>query len=211
MQKLWIYGAGGHGRVVYDVVSAMEEFFVSGFIDDDKARGGKAFIGHELITDIQNIKQIDDELNIVNLFIAIGDNASREEIAVQNNHYKYPVLMHPTAVIGKDVKIGCGTIVMPGSVIESGAEIGEHCIINNGSIIGHCSVIEDFCHIGGNSVVCGEVSVGKSSMIGIGSCITPQIKIGVHCMLGAGSVITRDVPDEAKMFGNPARNIKNFS
>lgn len=210
MKHLWVYGAGGHARVVYDVVSSMKEYFILGFIDDDKSRRDEVFIGCDLKNSIPDEKKRLQDSKSFNLFVAIGDNVQREKIAEQNSDYTFPILIHPTAVIGREVKIGHGTIIMPGAVIESRAKIGRHCIINNGAIIGHCSDIKDYCHISGNSVVSGEVIVGKYSLVGIGSCITPQTKIGMNCILGAGSVVTRDVPDAAKMFGNPARNISNF-
>jgi acetyltransferase EpsM len=211
MQKLWVYGAGGHARVMYEVINASGVYDIIGFIDDDETRTGEIYLGFELITNIQKFVVRNKKENVRNMFIAIGDNTMRERVANQMVSYQFPVVIHSSAVVSKDAKIGSGTVIMPGAIIEPQVNIGEHSIVNTGAIIGHSSNIGDFCHIAGNSIISGEVTVGKASFVAIGSCVTPQITIGNHCIIGAGSVITRDVPNGAKMFGNPARNIEKYT
>jgi len=210
MQKLWMYGAGGHAKVIYEIIEACTDFDVVGFFDDNKQRSGEEFIGYQLITDISSFETINKDLNVSKLFLSIGDNVIREKIAGRMLNFEFPIIVHSSAVVGRDIKIGCGTVVMPGVVIEPGVVIGEHCIINNGAIIGHGSRIGDFCHISGNAVVSGEVVVGKSTLVAIGACITPQVNVGEQCIIGAGAVISRNIPDGATMLGNPARNMVNF-
>jgi len=210
MKKIWVYGAGGHARVVYELIESSKAFEVVGFIDDDETRAGEVFLDYELITNMSNFEKANSEINVGNVFLAIGNDEMREKIAVKIKNYEFPTVIHSTAIISSEVNIGCGTVIMPGVVIEPGVNIGEHCIINNGAIIGHGSRIGDFCHISGNAVVSGEVVVGKGSLVAIGSCITPQVNVGEYCIIGAGSVISRNVPDGAKMMGNPARNIGKY-
>jgi len=205
-----MYGAGGHARVIFEIIKTCGTFKVTGFIDDDEGRSGENFLGYELITNFLKYETTNRDLNVSNMFLSIGDNVTRERIAGKMKNYEFPTVVHPDAIVCTDVKIGCGTVIMPGVIVEPGAVIGEHCIINNGAIIGHGSRIGDFCHISGNAVISGEVIVGKVSFIAIGSCITPQVTIGEKCLIGAGSVISRDVPAGAKMVGNPARNMTSF-
>ena len=51
------------------------------------------------------------------------------------------------------------------------------------------------------------MEVGDETFIGLNVTILPKVKIGKKCIIGAGSVVTRDVPDGAKVVGNPARQI----
>jgi len=210
MKKLWMYGAGGHACVIYDIIKTCTNFSVIGFMDDNKQRSGETFLGYELVTDMSKLEKLNSELSISNVFISVGDNAIREEISKKMVNFEFPIIIHSNTIVSEDVKIGAGTVVMPGVVIEPGAVIGEHCIINNGAVIGHSSRIGDFCHISGNAVVSGEVTVGKNSLVAIGSCITPRVNIGKQCLIGAGSVVSRDIPDGAKMVGNPAINMSHF-
>ena len=210
MKKLWMYGAGGHAKVIYEIIESCTDFEVVGFFDDNEQRSGENFLGYRLITDISSLKQQNKNKGISKIFLSLGDNVTREKIAGKLQGFEFPIIIHSNVVLARDVKIGCGTVVMPGVVIEPGAIIGEHCIINNGSIIGHGSRIADFCHISGNAVISGEVVVGKSTLVAIGACITPQVKIGEQCIIGAGAVISRNISNGATMLGNPARNMVNF-
>jgi hypothetical protein len=47
--------------------------------------------------------------------------------------------------------------------------------------------------------------VKRGASIGGNATILPGVTIGQSALVGAGSVVTRDVPDFAKVFGNPAR------
>ena len=42
-------------------------------------------------------------------------------------------------------------------------------------------------------------------MIGAGAVVLPNLRIGRDAVVGAGAVVTRDVPDNAVVYGNPAR------
>jgi len=205
-----MYGAGGHACVIYEIIKSCTNFDVVGFIDDNDQRSGENFLGFELITDMSKFEKINREINVGSMFLSIGENTIRETIAEKMKNYEFPVIMHSNAIVSSEAKIGCGTVIMPGVVIEPGAIIGEHCVINNGAIIGHYSRVGDYCHISGNAVVSGEVVVGRSSLIAIGSCITPQVNVGDNCVIGAGAVISRNIPDGARMVGNPARNMVNL-
>lgn len=204
MKRLWIYGAGGHARVVYDIVNAVGTYSVAGFADDDARRAGQEFFGHTLVT-MREFQEASVAANVRSVVIAVGDNHARESLAKRLEKFDSPTVIHPSAVVSPHARIGRGTVVMPGAIIEAQAHIGNYCIINNAAIVGHGSVIGDYCHIGGNAIVCGEAGVGEGSFIGVGSCIPPGKTIGKRCMVCAGSVVTRDFPDGVKMLGNPAR------
>ena len=62
-------------------------------------------------------------------------------------------------------------------------------------------------HIAIQASVAGGVHIGDGALIGAGSVILPNIKIGKWATIGAGSVVTKDVPDNALVYGNPAKII----
>ncbi|WP_281288531.1 sugar O-acetyltransferase [Pistricoccus aurantiacus] len=49
------------------------------------------------------------------------------------------------------------------------------------------------------------ISIGKNVWIGGGAIILPGVAIGDNALIGAGSVVNRDVPANAVVMGNPAR------
>jgi sugar O-acyltransferase (sialic acid O-acetyltransferase NeuD family) len=99
-------------------------------------------------------------------------------------------------------------MISPNVTINALAKIGIGAICNTYSIIEHECIIGDFAHIAPGAVLCGNVKVGENSFVGAKSVIRENITIGKNVIIGAGSVVVKDIPDNVKVVGNPARIIK---
>ena len=64
--------------------------------------------------------------------------------------------------------------------------------------------MNDFVHIGPSYNVEG-VSIGKSTLVGAGATILPNIVIGKNVIIGAGTLVNKNIPDETKVLGIPAK------
>lgn len=195
----YIYGAGGHGKVVLD---AMQSAGVdcAGFIDDKN-------ISSWMGLSITNVSEL--SLNAeVKLHLAVGNCKSRQVLATRFKNAEYFNVYHPSAVIAKTAKIGFGTFSAAQSVIAPDAKIGNHCIINHAVVIDHDCNIGDFTHIAPKSSLGGGVTVGKCVLIGAGAIILPGITIADYAIIGAGAVVIQDVVAGATVVGNPAKLIK---
>ena len=193
--KLFIYGAGGHGRVVGDI--AIRNGYDIEFIDD----GYNNFV---------NFKEFCEKFQREKIVIAIGDNKIRKEKfeLCEKLGYEIVTLIDKSSIIGNNVKIGIGSVVMPNCVINNNAKIGKGAIINSGAIIEHDCDIGDFSHVAPNVALAGAVKVGKLTHIGIGTSVIEQKKIGDNVIIGAGSVVIRNIEDNQKVVGIPAKEIK---
>lgn len=202
-EALWIYGTGGHGGVVLDIIGAVGGYRVVGAVDDNPTAGADSWEGYPLFDRTLFFETRNPSESV---FIAVGDNAARGRICRRfPESTRFATFIHPRAEVGSATVIGEGTVVMPGAMIEHGARIGRHCIINDGAIVGHDSRIGDFVHVAGGSALGGEVAVGDYTLIGLGAVVTPQKKIGCNCVIGAGSGVMRHIPDDMTTIGNPAR------
>ena len=121
-------------------------------------------------------------------FIAIGDNSDRKKEAVmaEASGCKFPVLIHPSAVVDPSAKIGEGTVIMAGAVIQADAVIGKHCILNTCCSVDHDCVLGDYVHIAPGAHLCGGVKVGEGTLVGVGSRAVPGAVIGSWGLLRAG-------------------------
>lgn len=208
--KIIIIGAGGHSKVIADIIIKTNNNLV-GFLDDNIKLGTNIINDknkkYNIIGKISDsIKYLQGDENI-KFVIAIGDNYTRKEIA---NKYKLPyiTLIHPTANISIGTDIGIGTVVMANATINANANIGEHCIINTGAIVEHDNLIKNYVHISPNATLGGTVHLGECTHIGIGATVKNNINITDRCIIGAGTVVVKNIEDTGTYIGIPAKKLK---
>jgi sugar O-acyltransferase (sialic acid O-acetyltransferase NeuD family) len=201
-----IIGCGAHGRVVADIARAAGEP-VSGFIDDNPG-SASAFLKAE-----GPIRKVIPQVVATHrLVVAIGDAAARRAFGelVLAASGELVALVHPSAVIAPDVKIGQGTVVMAGAIINTGTMIGRFAIINSGAIVDHDNIIEDNVQIAPGCNLAGRVTCRRDSFIGTGATIIPRIVIGEGAYVAAGATVIRPVKPHTLVAGCPAREKKSI-
>lgn len=197
-----ILGAGGHAEVIADL---LEQKGYIGDIEflDDRIVEGSVILGSRVAGKVSRCLSYPPGTEFV---IGIGRNQIRKEIS-EKYPLSYITLVHPRAIIGKNVSLGQGTVVMAGAVIQSGSEIGSHCIINTGATVDHNCKVGDYVHISPGCHIGGGVKIAGESWLGIGSCVKNGIKIEKTCLLGAGGVLVKDIREEGTYMGVPAKRI----
>ena len=211
MSTLVIFGAGGFGREVADIVDAVSSSSGTGWdavvfaddapADDDVARLVRA--GRELL-DGDGIAALPAGTEYV---IGIGSGAARRSIAqrLDNRGWTATTLVHPAASVGADVDLGPGTILCAGVRLTTNIRTGRHVHVNLNSTVGHDSVIGDFVTINPLVAVSGGVSLGDEVMMGTHSSILQNLSVGARSVAGAGSCVVRPVPPDTVVKGVPAR------
>src|SRR6056300_1287254 len=123
-----------------------------------------------------------------------------------SKNLRYP---HMGIVIIEDnCEIGCGSTIDRGSM--SNTSIGKNTYLDNQIHIAHN------VRIGENSIIAGQVGIAGSSIIGnnvkIGgqAGISGHLKIGNNVEIAGGSGVIKDIPDNSKVMGYPAKNIRQF-
>ncbi|KAA2398108.1 MULTISPECIES: acetyltransferase [Bacillus] len=202
--KLLIIGAGGHGKVIADIALRMNKWEYVAFLDDSKQL--KNLMGIEIIGKSTDVLRFIKDYDI---FVGVGNNAIRENIQEQleSQGASIPVLIHPDAVIGAQVSMGAGTVVMAGTVINCCTQVGKGCIINTASTVDHDNIIEDYVHISPGTHLAGTIKVGKGTWLGIGTVVINNINITGNCKIGAGTVVTKDISESGTYVGVPARRL----
>ena len=199
MRKLAIIGASGHGKVVADI-ARKNGYSEIVFCDDDESIyecGDYPVIGNS-----SKAGRIDADI-----IVGIGNADIRKRIQESVSEEKLVTLIHPDAVVAKDVVIGAGTVVMAGAVINPGAKIGKGCIINTCASVDHDCEVGDYVHISVGSHLCGTVSVGSGTWIGAGATVSNNVAICPDSMIGAGAVVINDINESGTFVGVPARRM----
>jgi UDP-2-acetamido-3-amino-2,3-dideoxy-glucuronate N-acetyltransferase len=116
--------------------------------------------------------------------------------------------------IGKNCKIGQNVVIGPN------VKIGDGCKIQNNVSIYEGVTLEDNVFCGPSCVFTNVFNprseiprikefkrtlVKKGATIGANSTIVCGNTLGRYCFIGAGAVVTKKVPDNALVYGNPAK------
>jgi len=189
MESIFVYGAGGHARVILDTLkNGIVEYGVTTVADDDPALHGTDLLGQV----IRGEETIRDERG----FVAIGNNKTRLLVASRFRG-RLVTLVHRRAFVSDNVVLGEGTLIMAGAIVNVCARVGSNSIINTGATVGHDAVIGDGVHVAPGCNLCGGVDIGDWVLLGVGTVVVPGVKIGRNAFVHAGQVITRDVPEGA--------------
>ena len=181
-----IFGASGHARVAADCAIA-SGLIVAAFYDDDEAIHGQTRMGSPGIQIVGGREAAASSASDARLLIAIGENQVRSNISdwFTDRGVEFQTVVHPAAVIGSEVNIGAGTLIVAGVIVNTGASIGNHVIINTSASVDHDCQIGDFVHISPGAHLAGEVKAGEGAHIGMGGHCHP----GSHhrCVVSRGS------------------------
>ncbi len=198
-----LYGAGGHGKVIADMVEKEGRYTVGGFLDD-KAMGemfGIPVLGGKSMISALRKKGIDGAV------VSIGSGKARAALQkdLRDAGLKIMTVCHPSAQIARGASLGEGTVVMPCAVVGPDADIGQGSIINTSASVDHDCTLGEFVHIAPGAHLAGGVRVGAFTHIGIGSAVKEGVTIGKNVTVGAGSVVIDDLPDGCTAYGVPAK------
>ena len=201
--RMYLYGAGGHAKVVLDIL-ASRGVRVVGVFDDHPSEAKLRIM--EVRDGIRLLGEGFPKLDAP-MIITVGHNGRRAELAAALGA-TYGQAIHGSAIIASTVSMGAGTMVLHGAILQTDTRLGRHVLVNTAASIDHDNVIGDFVHVSPHATLCGHVEVGEGTHVGAGAVVIQRIRIGRWCTIGAGAVVLRDVPDYATAVGNPARIIK---
>ncbi len=206
VQKVFVYGASGHGKVVADILFARKDLRLAGFVDDQPELQSTSVLSLPVCGDGRWLQQEASKMPIA-VALGIGDNLARQRVAQKCFDWgvELVTLVHPTATVSESAQLGLGTVVMAQAVINPDASTGTGVIVNTGAVVEHDVKIGDFAHVSPNAAMGGTSRLGKFSHLGIGAVVIQGVSIGVRTIVGAGAVVTKDIPDRVVAFGVPAR------
>ena len=195
----YIFGKGGHARVISSVIDTKLVAIVHGDHMDDELSEDHFFANIE-------------EYKRSPVFIGICNNVIRTSIfeRLKVNSILVSNCISSHSFISNDVSIGQGVVICPGVVINASASIGDNVIVNTLSSVDHDCEVGDNTQITAGVTIAGTVKIGKSSFFGIKSAVIPNINIGNNVIVMAGSLVCDDVPDSVMVGGSPARIVKKI-
>lgn len=197
--KIVVLGSGAFSREVYDWASQA---------------------GHEVIGFFNGRPSLETEIRNLPIFyepskiprearwvVGSGSPAAMLDMVSKVSDYISPcaAIVHPSCILGSNIKIGAGSIICPGSILTCDIEIGDSVVVNIGCTLGHDVKLGSYIHVSPNTSLSGYVSINSYCEIGTGVSVVPGVKITERVVIGAGAAVVKDIAVPGTYVGLPAR------
>ena len=203
-----IVGAGGHARVVIATLRACNAK-IAFAVDSDPKLHGKDVSGIEIRgSDELLLKHSPKEFELANGLGSTGSTDRRRDVfdRFRERGFRFRSVVHPTAWVAEDVKMGAGVQLMAGSIVQPGTVLQDNSLLNTGAQVDHDCQVGAHSHIAPGAVLSGGVRVGVGAHVGAGAVIIQGLSVGDGSIIGAGAVVLGDVPAGSLAIGNPAQS-----
>jgi sugar O-acyltransferase (sialic acid O-acetyltransferase NeuD family) len=205
MLPVVIYGAGGLGGQVQDILQQSERYRPVAFLDSNPAKHGRRVGGLPVQGGLSYIDELHRQ-QIRHVVVAVGDNVAR--VALAETLASHGLLLisaiHPLASVSPSAECDEHVIIGPRASVCVHARIGPHAVICAGAIIEHDNRIGKGAFLGPAVRLAGGVEVGDFATLQIGATVIPGRTVGRAARVAPGAVVIHDVPPSSQVGGVPA-------
>jgi sugar O-acyltransferase (sialic acid O-acetyltransferase NeuD family) len=192
-----LYGGGGHGKQIIDLLRLTGSHKLVGIIDDEVTPGSEV-MGVPILGDSRLLGELFTRgIHLaVNGIGGITDPAHRKDAftRLQADGFNCPALIHPTAFVEASAKVHEAAQVFAKAYIGSECEIGFGCLINYGAILSHDCILAERVTISPGAMLAGGVRVGEGARIGMGATVNIGLNVGSGSLVGNSATVKKDVP-----------------
>jgi sugar O-acyltransferase (sialic acid O-acetyltransferase NeuD family) len=210
LKEIYIYGAGGYGAELVDLVRSINRndnrWLIAGFFDDNKTPGTEVS-GIEVLGDLDEMRILAAATGELHLVLAFGDPHLRKKVreSLDGMNIIYPSLIHPNVILGEDVHLAEGNIINANVVVSRSTRLDAFCLVNFNAVLGHDLHLGAFCSIMGGAQIGGEVDLGSGTFVGLNASILQGLKTGERCLIAAGAVLNTSIEDDMAVLGERSK------
>lgn len=194
-----IYGAGGHGKSILELVQAAGKFRAAGFLDDGLAPGSQV-MGVRVLGGAGLLPELRRRgfSKVINAVGGIGNISTRLAVfqRLREAGFEFPTVVHPGAWVEPSAILNEGVQVFCHAYVGSDVRVAFGCIINTGAILSHDCILGEASNISPGAILAGAVHVGARVLVGMGVTANLDVHIGDDARIGNGATVKSDVPEQ---------------
>jgi len=204
-----ILGSGGHAKVLVDTLQQCGITIV-GLVDETETGTAATVLGAPFLGSEQLVfSRGTDTVELVNGVGSVRVPSARRAVyeKFKARGYRFATVVHPSAVVARDVVLGEGAQVLAGAVVQPGVVLGDNCLLNTRASVDHDCTIGAHTHVASGAVLSGGVAVAEEVHIGAAAVVRQYLRIGDRALVAAGAVVIDDVAPGTCVAGVPAKAI----
>ena len=209
--KLGLVGINTITQIIVRLAKRSDSNIEISLYDDDDAKFGRTFFECKLVGKCGDVDKAFRNGDIDSAAVCLGEKHLPKKREIIERLVK--IGLHLPRFIDESAHVSELARLESGVVLNYGAIVGDHTTIKlgtilwSGAVVEHDSTIGACCYLGPNVTVSGAVRIGDCTLIGSGAVILPEVHIGSNCLIGAGAVVTKNISDNTRIVGVPAKPI----
>ena len=191
-------GAGELGKeliwLIEDINKKEPTWVILGFLDDTKA-AGDIYCGYPILGSMDQLETIREKDSFYAV-IAVQNGSDKASIADKHKEFnRWATIIHPTAAVAPQSKIGVGSIIFPQVTVSVDTVIGKHSLLYIHAIVCNDCVFGDHVSIMSGVSIAEHVIIGDRTYVSAGCDVYPHITIGKDCNIVVGSTVEDNLED----------------
>jgi len=200
---IFIYGAGGHGKTLADLLRALPDYDLLGFVDDTRPPGAQV-MGLPILGGAEALPGLRARgvTRAVNGVGGIGHVELRLLIfdRLAEAGFTCPAVVHPRAVVDSSAWLDEGVQLLALSYVGAESRVGFGSVLNAGAIVTHDCTLGRVVNLSPGAALAGGVTLADYAQVGMNATINMNVTIGTRARVGNGATVKADVPPEGVVY-----------
>jgi sugar O-acyltransferase (sialic acid O-acetyltransferase NeuD family) len=204
-QPLVLLGAGGHAKVVLDIL-LRQGIRPLACINPQPLPAHPLFAGIAHYPDDTALHTLDPKaVMLINGVGALPGSNRRFALfdEAKSLGFRFFSVICSSAQISPFARLGEGVQIFSHAIVNVDSQIADNVIINTRALVEHDCQIGKHSVLSPAAVLCGQVQTGQQVYIGAGAVVIQSVRIGDRAMVAAGAMLAHDLLPDSKIY--PAR------
>lgn len=204
-QPLVLLGAGGHAKVLLDILSRQGIRPVA-CISPQPLPVHPLFAGITHYANDTALHNFDPQaVMLINGIGALPGSSRRFALFDEAKllGFRFFSVICASAQVSPFATLGEGVQIFSHAIVNVDSQLADNVIINTRALVEHDCQIGKHTVVSPAAVLCGQVQTGQQVFIGAGAVVIQSVRIGDRAMVAAGTMLAHDLLPDYKIY--PAR------